>query len=144
MIYLPIWFKELTVDSNFISKISMKKQEERYHLKIEAYDIKVLQYFDIIWKKISKKFSLSLKGPVFLPLKKKRTVLLKSPHVNKKAREIFIFKKYRYLYILSSTNTDKNKIFSFLTLIQKNPIAGSSLKIVKCVKKDSNFQPINS
>lgn len=71
MIYLPIWFKELTVDSNFISKISMKKQEERYHLKIEAYDIKVLQYFDIIWKKISKKFSLSLKGPVFLPLKKK-------------------------------------------------------------------------
>ena len=122
----------------------MKKQKEQYYFKIKAYDVKVLQHFDIILKKISNYFFLNVKGPIFLPLKKKRTVLLKSPHVNKKAREMFVFKKYSYLYILSFENTDSKKKLSFLNFMQKNPIAGSSLKIIKCVKKDSNFQPINS
>jgi ribosomal protein S10 len=118
--------------------------KEQYYFKIEAYDVKILQHFDTIWKKISNNFSLNVKGPIFLPLKKKKTILLKSPHVNKKAREMFVFKKYSYLYILSFKNTDRKKKLSFLTFMQKNPISGSSLKMVKCVKKDSNFQPINS
>ena len=122
----------------------MKKQKEQYYFKINAYHAKVLQHFDNILKKISNSFFLSVKGPIFLPLKKKRTVLLKSPHVNKKAREMFVFKKYSYLYILSFENTDNKKKLSFLHFMQKNPIAGSSLKMIKCVKKDSNFQPINS
>lgn len=47
---------------------------------------------------------------IFLPKKRKLTTLLKSPHVNKKAKETFELFNYQFLLIL---NYD-SKCFSFL------------------------------
>lgn len=45
-----------------------------------------------------------LKGPIPLPVKKERYDLLKSPHVNKDARDQFEFREHsRLLYILDPT-----------------------------------------
>src|SRR5690348_12595944 len=96
----------------------MTKKNEIYHLKIQAYDVKILHSFHHnILLKLLKYFSLNVKGPIFLPLKKKKIVLLKSPHGHKKAREMFAFNTYRYLYIISFQKT--NQITFFFKVLKK-------------------------
>ena len=111
-----------------------------YRFKVEAYDIKILQHLDTIWKGLAKTLKLELKGPVFMPLKKRNIILLRSPHVNKKAREKFIFKKYRYLYILTYDLNHDLFVTQFLFLLQKNAIAGSSVTMQKINRVQKKFR----
>lgn len=61
----------------------------------------------------------NLKYTLFnLPIKKKRVTLLKSPHVNKTAREQFEIKFYKTIIKLDSTNLSSNQKF-FLFIINK-------------------------
>jgi ribosomal protein S10 len=70
-----------------------------YKLKVSTPNLQSL----FIFEKLIKTFTPTLKI-IFLPKKKKRFVLLKSPHVNKKSKEHFQFLRYQRLYYINEFN----------------------------------------
>lgn len=93
-------------------------------LNINANDKKFLNYFKkkLFFKIISLNNNFNLKN-YLIPTKQynKTITILKSPHVNKKAQEQFIFTKFKLLYCI---------------LIEK---VGKFLKILKQINKKNNF-----
>jgi ribosomal protein S10 len=79
--------------------------KQGYKIKILTSNIKSFIIVENTLRKISPSFKI-----VFLPTKRKRFVLLKSPHVNKKSKEHFQFLRYQRLYYVS---------FSSLILIKE-------------------------
>jgi len=69
----------------------------KYQLKIKSLNNQILKMYK---KLLEKKFlKIKVNYTVFcLPKKKKRITLLKSPHVNKSAREQFEIKQYSCLF----------------------------------------------
>lgn len=69
----------------------------KIRLQIKAYDYKLMnQVCDKICS-IVKLTNASLKGPVPMPTKRRIFCVLRSPHVNKDAREHFEIKTYKRL-----------------------------------------------
>ena len=64
----------------------------------------------LIYKKSMRRF-----GFINLPIKKKRITLLKSPHVNKAAREQFELKSYKSVFSIKS-----NLSYKFAKVLFKN------------------------
>lgn len=77
-----------------------------YKLKILTSNLKSFLVVEKIIKKISSEVKVT-----FLPTKKKRFVLLKSPHVNKKSKEHFQFLQHQRLYCFSITSPTLMKSF---------------------------------
>lgn len=87
----------------------------KIQLKIKSLDQQSLKLYLIKIHKILK--SIGIQYNTFnLPSKRKRITLLKSPHVNKKAREQFEIKKHSVMIQILSQKTFKNKILKFLSL----------------------------
>ena len=85
----------------------------KIQLKIKSLDQQSLKLYLIKIHKILK--ILGIKYNTFnLPSKRKRITLLKSPHVNKKAREQFEIKKYSVMVQILSQ--EKFKILKLLSL----------------------------
>jgi ribosomal protein S10 len=56
---------------------------------------------------------------LFIPVKKKKMTLLKSPHVNKKAREQIEYKAYNCIIIFNNILTIKLREFLLIILLNK-------------------------
>ena len=85
----------------------------KIQLKIKSLDQQSLKLYLIKIHKILK--ILGIKYNTFnLPSKRQRITLLKSPHVNKKAREQFEIKKYSVMIQILSQ--EKFKILKLLSL----------------------------
>ena len=85
----------------------------KIQLKIKSLDQQSLKLYLIKIHKILK--SIGIQYNTFnLPSKRKRITLLKSPHVNKKAREQFEIKKYSVMIQILSQ--EKFKILKLLSL----------------------------
>lgn len=67
-----------------------------FKLKVSTPNLQSLFILEKLIKTFTPKFKI-----VFLPKKKKRFVLLKSPHVNKKSKEHFQFLQYQRLYYIN-------------------------------------------
>jgi ribosomal protein S10 len=77
----------------------------------------IIFFFNFINKLFNKK-----KIPynfLFLPVKKKKITLLKSPHINKKAREQVEYKAYNCLLIFNNLITFKLREFLLIILLNK-------------------------
>jgi len=73
------------------------KTKEKIRIKLESFDSKLI---NISCKEIIDKIELTgakIVGPIPLPIKKRIYCVLRSPHVNKDAREHFEIKKYSRL-----------------------------------------------
>jgi small subunit ribosomal protein S10 len=73
------------------------KTKEKIRIKLESFDSKLI---NISCKEIIDKIQLTgakIVGPIPLPIKKRIYCVLRSPHVNKDAREHFEIKKYSRL-----------------------------------------------
>jgi ribosomal protein S10 len=77
-----------------------------YKLKVSTPNLQSL----FIFEKLIKTFTPTLKI-IFLPKKKKRFVLLKSPHVNKKSKEHFQFVRHQRLYYINELDLSLLKDF---------------------------------
>ena len=78
--------------------------KKKIRIKLESFNS---EFLNIACYKIIEKVKLSkvkIIGPIFLPTKKRIYCVLRSPHVNKDAREHFEIKIYtRILYIYPKT-----------------------------------------
>ena len=86
-------------------------------------------------KKINKIKHIKIKGIFKIKQKKKIFTLLKSPHVNKKSREHFIYKNYIEKIEIKFSNFFK--LLNFLIIIKKNLTSNFliNIKILKYKKK---------
>ena len=87
----------------------------------------------IILKKSQKIKNMQIPGLFQVKLKKKIFTLLKSPHVNKKSREHFIYKNYLPKIDIKFKNIFQ--LFNFLILIKKI-LSENSLMNIKIIKKN--------
>jgi small subunit ribosomal protein S10 len=85
----------------------------KIQLKIKSVDERSLKLYLIKLKKILKVVNIQYKT-FNLPLKRKRITLLKSPHVNKTAREQFEIKTNSVLFQIVEKN--KAKMLKILSL----------------------------
>ena len=87
----------------------------------------------IILKKSQKIKNIQIPGLFQVKLKKKIFTLLKSPHVNKKSREHFIYKNF--LPKIDIQFKTIFQLFNFLILIKKF-LSENSLMNIKIIKKN--------
>ena len=84
-----------------------------YQISLKALIPNYVLYTNYI-KKILEKAKIQYKF-FNLPIKNKKITLLKSPHVNKKAREQFEIKKYKSLIQIKEAKMDEN-LFKLILL----------------------------
>ncbi len=90
--------------------------KEKIRISLKAFNTKTLDdSCDLILDTINKLESkVIIKGPIFLPTKKKIYCVLRSPHVDKDSREQFEIRRYKRIMDIYSDST-KN-LEAFLTL----------------------------
>ena len=86
----------------------------KYQLKIHSANKTALVLYLKSLKSFLKKLNI-LYSIIHLPIKRKRLTLLKSPHVNKSAREQFEIKTYKTI-ITFSNFPNSTKLIKFLTI----------------------------
>lgn len=91
---------------------------------LKSYNYKLLDFFI---NTISKNKKFPKLKTFNLPKKRKKLVVLKSPHVNSKSKEHFEIVVYRRLISLKSFK--KSDLVFFENFIKNNLIAGISVKI---------------
>jgi small subunit ribosomal protein S10 len=109
---------------------------QKYYLKLESYDSNMIKTTVSLWKKSAALFGIILKGPIFMPLKKSKIIVIRSPHIDKKSREAFDFVNYKALIILEKDLTKplpKKDLYGFLSVCVKYLIPGISFKIIKII-----------
>ena len=90
---------------------------KKYFLKLELKTLNksILLIYNTFLQNLFLKLNIFYKK-FFLPIKKKKITLLKSPHVYKKAREQFELTSFKQIFLLSSNYTT---IFLKFLLINK-------------------------
>jgi len=87
-------------------------------------------FFNKILKK-AKIMDILIKGPIYLPTKTSRFTVLRSPHVNKTAREQFELVVHKRLFVICfklDSTVDKKKALAFINFVKKFCV-GIQLKV---------------
>ncbi|HIP46948.1 MAG TPA: 30S ribosomal protein S10 [Campylobacterales bacterium] len=79
---------------------------EKIRLKLKAYDHRVLDRSVTAIVDAVKRTGAEIRGPIPMPTKIKKYTVLKSPHVNKDAREQFEMRMHSRLIDIVSATTD--------------------------------------
>jgi small subunit ribosomal protein S10 len=90
------------------------KLATNFTIQLKSIDKKSLVFYTYFLKKIFDKTNI-IYSFINLPIKKKRITLLKSPHVNKAAREQFELKSYKSVFSIKS-----NLSYKFAKVLFKN------------------------
>lgn len=78
---------------------------QRVRIKLKAFDVKLLDKSMRSIILAVKRVGAKVSGPVLLPIKKRRFILNRSPHVDKKSREQFEIRSYSRLVNLPSAGS---------------------------------------
>lgn len=82
--------------------------KEKIRIKLEAFDAKLLDEACLIIKERIDNNIQKIVGPVHLPTKKRIYCVLRSPHVNKDAREHFEVRIHKRIMDIYPLNTNTN------------------------------------
>lgn len=104
-----------------------KKLTTSFTVQLKSIDKKALLFYTYFLKKVFDKTN-TFYSFINLPIKKKRITLLKSPHVNKAAREQFELRSYKSVFLIKS-----NLPYEFTKLLFKNKpqVINVSVKTVR-------------
>ena len=102
-------------------------QKQQIQIRIKTVTKEINTYTNYI-KKILTKLKINF-TTVYLPIKIKKITLLKSPHVNKKAREQFQLKKYKTCINICAEKIN-NILFKLLILNKPKYIKLNLRKII--------------
>ena len=92
-------------------------------LRLEAYDIKLLEDYIKTLKKLTEKDTSYFR----LPTKIKKFTVLRSPHVNKQSREQFEIRTHRRLFYFNNIKNIEN----ISNIINESLPAGISGRLIK-------------
>jgi ribosomal protein S10 len=91
-----------------------KKSATSFQIELKSIDNKSLSFYTHFLKRVFYKMNATY-SHANLPIKKKRITLLKSPHVNKSAREQFELRCYKSVWEIRSKLT-----YEFAKILFKN------------------------
>lgn len=97
-------------------------------IQFKTFNYKLLD--KLLQKLLQKGYLLNIKckGPIYLPSRKKLFTVLKSPHVNKTARDQFQLITHKRLLVLYYDSSDYSKLKLYLNYI-KSLSGGIQIKI---------------
>lgn len=78
----------------------------RIRVKLKAFDHRLIDQSTYEIVATAKRTGATVSGPIPLPTKKEIYTVLRSPHVNKKAREQFEMRTHKRLIDILNTNED--------------------------------------
>lgn len=100
------------------------------NLEIKSFNFKKIETnVNLITEFLNKFDYISVKGPITLPLKKKKYTLLRSPHNHKKSQEHFGMFNYKTILVVSFP-TEKIMVM-VLNFLKKNLFLDFEIKLVK-------------
>ncbi|QTJ62846.1 30S ribosomal protein S10 [Candidatus Nardonella dryophthoridicola] len=102
----------------------MYKKLNIIKIKVKSFDIKLINFVMKEIIKICEKSNATISGPIPLPNKRKKFIVLTSPHVNKDAREQFEFCIHNRLFYIKKYS---NKLIDLL--LRLNISSGIKIKI---------------
>ncbi|WP_040506234.1 30S ribosomal protein S10 [Leptospira wolbachii] len=79
---------------------------QRIRVKLKAFDHRLIDQSTFKIVATAKRTGATVSGPIPLPTKKEIYTVLRSPHVNKKAREQFEMRTHKRLIDILNTNED--------------------------------------
>ena len=79
---------------------------QRIRVKLRAFDHKLVDQSTYEIVATAKRTGATVSGPIPLPTKIEKFTVLRSPHVNKKAREQFEMRTHKRLIDILNTNED--------------------------------------
>ena len=83
-------------------------ENQNIRIRLKAFDHRILDQSTNEIVNTAKRTGANVRGPIPLPTHKKHFTVLRSPHVNKKAREQFELSSFkRLLDIFCATNANK-------------------------------------
>jgi len=97
--------KLLVINSSYQDKNKNKTMSQRIRIKLKSYDYNLVDKSAEKIVKTVKPTGAVVSGPIPLPTEKKIYTVLRSPHVNKKAREQFQLCSYKRLLDIYSSNS---------------------------------------
>ena len=80
---------------------------QRIRVKLKAFDHRLIDQSTYEIVATAKRTGATVSGPIPLPTKKEIYTVLRSPHVNKKAREQFEMRVHKRLIEVTNPNTQK-------------------------------------
>jgi small subunit ribosomal protein S10 len=83
-------------------------QSQKIRIRLKAFDYRLIDQSAQEIVETAKRTGAVVKGPVPLPTRIERFDILRSPHVNKKAREQFQYCTYQRLIDIFNGSTNKN------------------------------------
>lgn len=115
---------------------TLKKENLVGIFNIKGYDFKNLQIIlkDIIEE--SKNYNFNISGQIILPSKKTLFTVLRSPHIDKKARDQFEIRTYKIGFKINFENISDENLKNILTFIQYIKLRSLGNKLnYKLIKK---------
>ena len=97
--------KKLTITNSSYGDQQIKNMSQRIRIKLKSYDYNLVDKSAEKIVKTVKPTGAVVSGPLPLPTEKKVFTVLRSPHVNKKAREQFQLCSYKRLLDIYSSNS---------------------------------------
>jgi small subunit ribosomal protein S10 len=99
-------------------------------LEVKSFSfLSIENKINLILKFLDQFSFISVKGPITLPLKKKKYTLLRSPHVHKKSQEHFGLFNYKTILII---NFPSEKIMNLvLNFLRKNLFLDFEMRLTK-------------
>ncbi len=79
---------------------------QRIRVKLRSFDHKLIDQSTYEIVATAKRTGATVSGPIPLPTKVEKYIVLRSPHVNKKSREQFEMKTHKRLIDILNTNED--------------------------------------
>ena len=80
--------------------------EQKIRVKLRSFDVKLLDQSAAKIVMTTKRSGANVAGPIPLPTKIEKFCVLRSPHVNKKAREQFEIRTHKRLIDIVNPNSD--------------------------------------
>ena len=89
---------------------------ERVRIRMEAYDHEILDHSAMEIVETAKRTGAKVSGPIPLPTRIERYTVLRSPHVNKKAREQFEIRTHKRLIDIHDANARTAEVLNRLVV----------------------------
>jgi len=89
---------------------------ERIRIRMEAYDHEILDQSALELVNKAKGTGAQVSGPIPLPTRVERYTVLRSPHVDKKAREQFEMRTHKRLIDITKASADTVNAITLVTM----------------------------
>lgn len=108
-----------------------KEMKQKMNIRFQTYNLESLKTYKDSLKNLALKYNLNFSS-INLPVEKKKFTVLKSPHVNKRAKEQFEIRLHNGLITLTTNIFSETLLQTLKTSLQSDVLVKFTLINSKC------------